>query len=71
MTDGRPQAMALQNSITLDKKFGIEISILVKQDWCGLTWPDCCYCATILLTICQFSIFVFVVKYRGVDASVL
>ena len=27
MTDVRPQAMALQNSITLDKKFGIEISI--------------------------------------------
>ena len=27
MTDVRPQAMALQNSITLHKKFGIEISI--------------------------------------------
>ena len=27
MTDVRPQAMALQNSITLDKKFGFEISI--------------------------------------------
>ena len=27
MTDVRPQAMALQNSITLDKKFLIEISI--------------------------------------------
>ena len=37
MTDVRPQAMALQNSITLDKKFGIEISIFLQT---GQTRPD-------------------------------
>ena len=71
MTDVRPQAMALQNSITLDKKFGIEISIFLHT---GQTRPDallamsntdCSYCATkgllkiIQLAICQFSIFVW------------
>ena len=31
MTDVRPQAMALQNSITLDKKFGISIFLQTGQ----------------------------------------
>ena len=68
MTDVRPQAMALQNSITLDKKFGIEISIFHQtgQTRCQTGHVKhrlSCYCATkvllkiIKLAICQFSIY--------------